>query len=440
MTLALPCTGGSDARLRESRRRRYSHADWGFLHDYDPPVPIDRTEPSRPAAAKRRPRAGTGPGRRGPTGSAPAHRPLAERLTGKDVCVLAGPGGVGKTTAAAALALGLARRGQRVAVVPIDPARRLAGALGVGGLDNEPQRVDPELLAAHGVQAPGELWAMMLDAKVTFDALIARLAPDERAREEALSNRIYQEVSSSVAGTQEFSAVAKLYELHREGGFDTIVLDTPPSRNALDFLDAPTRMTRFLEGRALKMFLVPGGFAARVLGRGTGLVLSMFSRFTGIDLLSELSAFFGSLAGMIDGFRERARAVEELLRDPATAFLLVTSPEPEQVRETVFFAEQLAAAGMTRAALIVNRVHSDGLEGHTELEVRALLEGDLGELLAARVAANLADFDVLARRDRASLARLERALDDPEPIRVPHLDRDVQDLAGLARVAEHLFG
>ena len=365
---------------------------------------------------------------------------LAERLIGKDVCVCAGPGGVGKTTTAAAIALGLAQRGQRVAVVTIDPARRLASALGVQGLTNEPRRVDPDLLAAQGVDPPGELWATMLDAKVTFDALIGQLAPDERAREEALSNRIYQEVSSAVAGTQEFSAIAKLYELHRAGTFDTIVLDTPPSRNALDFLDAPTRMTRFLEGRALKMFLVPGGLAARVVGRGTGLVLSMFSRFTGVDLLTDLSAFFGSLAGMVDGFRERAHAVDELLRDPATGFLLITSPEPEQVREALYFAELLTAAGMHRSALIVNRVHRDGLEGHTPLEVQALLTDELGERLAARVAGNLADFDILAQRDRASVERLKLALRDSEPILVPHLDEDVHDLAGLARIAEHLFG
>jgi anion-transporting ArsA/GET3 family ATPase len=367
------------------------------------------------------------------------HVKLDRRLAGKSICICVGPGGVGKTTAAAALALGLARRGQRVAVVTIDPARRLASALGIRELDNEPRRIDPELLAAHGIELRGELWATMLDAKGTFDALIARLAPDERAREEVLSNRIYQEISAAVAGTQEFSAIAKLYELHREGSFDTIVLDTPPSRNALDFLDAPMRMTRFLEGRALKMFLAPGNLAARVVGRGSGLVLSVFSRFTGMDLIGDLSSFFGSLAGMVDGFRERAHTVAELLRDPATAFLLVTSPEPEPAREALFFAEQLAGAGMARAALIVNRVHRDGLEGRSAAQVQALLAGELGERLAARVAGNLADFDVLVQRDRATVARLSGALEDPDPILVPHLDGDVQDLAGLARVAEFLF-
>ncbi len=366
---------------------------------------------------------------------------LAQRLSGKSVCVCAGPGGVGKTTTAAALALGLACRGQRVAVVTIDPARRLASAMGIEELGNEPRRIDPATLATHGIEmeGEGELWATMLDAKGTFDALIARLAPTERAREEALDNRIYQEVSSAVAGTQEFSAIAKLYELHTEGGFDTIVLDTPPSRNALDFLDAPGRMARFLEGRALKMFLAPGTLAARVVGRGSGVVLALFSRFTGVDLIGELSGFFGSLAGMVDGFRERAHAVEELLRDPATAFLLVTSPERGPAREAVFFAEQLAAAGMARAATVVNRVHTDGLEGYSAAQVQALLAGELGERLAARVAGNLADFDVLARRDRESVAELSRGLGEPHPIVVPHLDGDVQDLAGLDRIAEILF-
>ncbi len=278
----------------------------------------------------------------------------------------------------------------------------------------------------------------MLDAKGTFDDLISRLAPDERAREAALSNRIYQEVSSAVAGTQEFSAIAKLYELHREGGFD-MSCSTPPLAQPLDFLDAPGHMIRFLEGRALKMFLAPGTLAARVVGRGTGLVLSVFSRFTGVDLIGELSGFFGALAGMLDGFRERAHAVEALLRDPATAFLLVTSPEPEPAREAASFAKHLAAAGMDRAATIVNRVHRDGLQGHSPAQVQALLTDELGERLAARVAANLADFDVLVERDRTSVAQLSEVLGDPDPILVPHLDGDVQDLAGLARVADVLF-
>jgi anion-transporting ArsA/GET3 family ATPase len=364
---------------------------------------------------------------------------LERRLKGKRICICAGSGGVGKTTTSAALALGLARRGQKVAVVTIDPAKRLATALGLEQLDNEPRRVDPALFAGEDTELRGELWAMMLDAKRTFDDLIGRLAPDERARDEVLSNRIYQELSSAVAGSQEFTAIAKLYELDREGEFDMIVLDTPPSRNALDFLEAPGRLTQFFEGRALKVFLAPTGLAARVVGRGTGLVFSILTRVTGVDLVADLSVFFRSLGGLIDGFRERARGVGELLRDPATTFLIVTSPEREPTEEAIYFRSKLAEAEMPFGGLIVNRVHRDGLRGHTAEEVGELLAPSVGDRLARRVAANLADFDVLVERDRESIARLERELGERNPIVVPHLDGDVHDIASLGAIERHLF-
>ncbi len=367
------------------------------------------------------------------------HVPLEKRLKGKRICVCVGAGGVGKTTVSAALALGLAARGRKVAVVSIDPARRLASALGMGDLPGEPHRIDPEALAELGVGPPGELWAMMLDSKGTFDDLIARLAPDERSREEILTNRIYRELSSAVAGSQEFTAVAKLYELHHSGEWDTIVLDTPPSRDALDFLDAPDRLTRFLEGRALRALLAPGGVTRGLFGRGAGLMLSVFARVTGVNMIGELSAFFGSLAGLTDGFRERALGVERLLRDEATGFLIVTSPETEAAREAVFLHAQLARETMDFAGLIVNRFHEHGLDGRAPEEVAQLLSSQLGAALATRVAANLADFDMLAKRDRESMRGLSKALGEPDPLLVPHLDGDVQDLGGLALVAERLF-
>jgi anion-transporting ArsA/GET3 family ATPase len=364
---------------------------------------------------------------------------LARRLQGKRVCVCLGSGGVGKTTTSAALAFGLAARGAKVAVVTIDPARRLASALGLGELSGEPRRIDPELLATQGVVAPGELWAMALDVKRTFDEIVARLAPDERSREEVLANPVYRELSSAVSGVQELGAVTKLYELYSEYDFDVIVLDTPPSRNALDFLEAPENLLNFLEGRALKVFLAPGGLAARLFGRGTGLVFAIFARVTGVDMLSELSTFFRSLSGLLDGFGERTRGVAELLHDPATSFLIVTSPEPEPAREAMFLADKLAAAGMARDGVIVNRVHLHGLDGRPPEEVEALLSTELGDSLARRVAHNLADFDVLANRDRNTIARLRTELEEPDPVIVPHLDEDIQDLAGLARIADHLF-
>jgi anion-transporting ArsA/GET3 family ATPase len=360
-------------------------------------------------------------------------------MTDKRVCVCVGAGGVGKTTVSAALALGLAARGRKVVVVSIDPARRLAGALGLSELAGEPHRIEPPALARHGIELDGELWAMMLDSKGTFDALVERLAPSERAREEILSNRIYRELSTAVAGSQEFTAVAKLYELHQSGEWDVILLDTPPSRDALDFLDAPDRLTRFLEGRALRVLLAPGGVTRGLFGRGAGLMLSMFARVTGVNMIGELSAFFGSLAGLTDGFRERARGVEKLLRDPTTAFLLVTSPERRPMREAAFLHAQLEREGMGFACLIVNRFHVDGLNGHTRQEVSRSLSKTLGPALAARVAGNLADFDVLASRDRESVLGLSEALDEHDPVIVPYLDGDVQGLGGLRIVAERLF-
>jgi anion-transporting ArsA/GET3 family ATPase len=373
------------------------------------------------------------------TQHARGERSLADRLRAKRVCICVGAGGVGKTTTSAAVALGLAARGQKVAVVTIDPAERLATALGLGELSGEPLQIDTALLAEHGIECTGELWAMMLDSKRTFDEIVTRLAPGEREQQEILANPIYRELSTAVSGSQELSAMAKLYELRHEYDFDVIVLDTPPSRNAIDFLETPSRLLGFLEGRALKVFLTPGGLAARVFGRSTGIVFAIFARVTGVDMLSDLSAFFRSLSGILDGFGERTRGVAELLRDEQTTFLLVTSPEPEPAREIEYLAERLQQREMSRGALIVNRVHFDGLGGHSTEQVRELIEPELGARLAARVASNLADFDVLVQRDRNTIARLARELDESNPILVPHLDEDVHDLAGLASLAESLF-
>jgi anion-transporting ArsA/GET3 family ATPase len=365
---------------------------------------------------------------------------VADLIAGKRVCICAGSGGVGKTTTSAAIAMGLAAQGLRVAVVTIDPARRLADALGIELVGSDPRRVDPARFEGHGLEIRGELWAMMLDPKRTFDELIERLAPDERARDEILANRIYREISSAVAGSQEFTAVAKLYELHQSGVFDAIVLDTPPSRNALDFLDAPDRLTSFLDGRALRMILAPSGLAAKVLGRGTNVVFSVLRRVTGVELLEDLRGFFGALSGVLEGFRERAAGVKLLLADPATTFLIVTSPEREPVEEAIFFRGKLREAGMPFGGLIVNRVHPLGAGGEVEVDealLAAELDGDAA--LARKVARTLAELRILARRDAASLAHLREALDEREPIVIPQLDGDVHDVDGLVALHRHLF-
>jgi len=364
---------------------------------------------------------------------------IAERLEGKRIVICAGSGGVGKTTTSAALAMGLAATGLKVAVVTIDPARRLADSLGLEELGNEPRRVDPARFAGHGIEMRGELWAMMLDAKRTFDELIERLAPDAATREEVLGNRIYQELSGAVAGSQEFTAIAKLYELDRSGDFDVLVLDTPPSRNALDFLDAPDRLTGFFEGRALRVLLAPTGLAAKVMGRGTSVVFSVLRKVTGVDLLQDLSVFFRALGGLLDGFRERAAGVKALLADPATTFLIVTSPEREPLEEAIFFHGKLAEAGMPFGGLIVNRVHAGGIEEEPEAAAAALTGRGVTEKLRGKVADALRDAQALAARDSAALARLEAELGEADPVVVPQLGGDVHDVDGLAAVHAHLF-
>ncbi len=364
---------------------------------------------------------------------------VAPLLEGRRICICCGSGGVGKTTTSAAIALGMAAGGAKVAVVTIDPARRLANALGMRQLDNEPRRVSASRLEAGGARVQGELWAMMLDPKRTFDELIDRVASDPDRAREIKANRIYRELSTAVSGSQEFTAVAKLHELAHEGRFDLLVLDTPPSRNAIDFLDAPGRLTAFLEGRALRALARPSGLGLRMLGLGAAPLLGALRRVTGVDLVGDMSTFFGLLSGMTDEFSARAAAVDRLLRDEATAFLLVCSAQEESIDEAIWFSRTLESNAMPFAGAIVNRVHEEPRGRGWEREAAPWLESELGADLAARVAATLADHRRLARRDAQSLARLRAELAGRPLLAVPHLDGDVHDIAGLARVAEQLF-
>lgn len=353
---------------------------------------------------------------------------MIERLRDRRVIVCAGAGGVGKTTISATLALGLAAEGRRVAVITIDPARRLADALGLAALDNEPLRVDPERLAGHGLDVRGELWAMTLDPRKTFDELVTQLATDERTRDEVLANHIYQRVAGAVAGSQEYSAIAKLYELERHGAFDAIVLDTPPSHHALDFLDAPERLMRFLDGQLLRAFAAPSGLASRIAARGSNAVLGLLTRVTGSILIDDLRAFFAAIAGLGDGFRERAASVQRMLADPATAFVVVSSTELESVDEAIAFRRALAARDLAVAGVIVNRVHTP-VGGEARVD---------DVTLAAKVSKAVAEVNLLAARDAVALERLAAALGDGQPALIPHLDGDVHDLDGLVAVHAHL--
>jgi anion-transporting ArsA/GET3 family ATPase len=364
---------------------------------------------------------------------------VSDLLAGKRVCVCGGSGGVGKTTTSAAIALGMAAEGAKVAVVTIDPAKRLANALGLQELENEPRRVEPERLAGAGDPFRGELWAMMLDPKRTFDELIDRVADDPERAEEIKRNRVYRELSTAVSGSQEFTAVAKLYELVRDGDFDLLVLDTPPSRNALDFLEAPGRLTSFLEGRALKAFIRPTGLGMRVLGRGAAPLLGALRRVTGVDLIGDLTTFFGLLGGMTEDFSARARGVEEMLRAPTTAFVLVTSAQRTAIDEAIWFRRTLNEGGLPFAGVIVNRVHHDILGEAEPDDLITALDEELAPELAARVAENFFDYHRLARRDARNVARLQGELGSEPLLLIPHLDDDVHDVEGLLRVHRYLF-
>ena len=357
-------------------------------------------------------------------------------IEGRRVIVCVGPGGVGKTTIAAAIATELAARGARVVVLTIDPARRLAESLGLEELGNEPRRVDPERLAAAGIEMRGELWAMMLDAKRTFDEIVERYAPDPAACDRLLANRIYQEISTAVSGSQEYMAMEKLNELDEQGRFDALILDTPPTRNALDFLDAPSRIARFVDSRALGAFLRPGG---RFLGRGSSLFFGALQRITGVDVMEDVSEFFSAFAGMTQGFRDRAQRVEALLAARATAFLLVSSPQPAAIEEAAHFARSLRERRLPLTGAVVNRAHTvpAGVDWEAPREELTAL---LGEELGAKVARSLEEARRLAERDRRGIHRLRRALGGRPVVIVPHLREDVFAISGLARLNAHLFG
>jgi anion-transporting ArsA/GET3 family ATPase len=350
-------------------------------------------------------------------------------LAARKIVICCGSGGVGKTTTAAAIALEGARRGRRAVVVTIDPARRLADALGVaGGLTNEPSRIDGPW--------PGALWAMMLDTKSTFDAVVTRYAGSAAQAERILANRFYRNISGALSGTQEYMAAEKLYELHDDGEFDLVVVDTPPTRNALDFLDAPRRLMRFLDHRLYRALMAPTRAYLRAVGYAAQAFLRTVSKVVGGEVLADAIAFFQAFDGMEAGFRERAERVLELLGAPETAYVLVTSPRSESVEEAEFFADRLSEGGLRVAALIVNRMHPSFEASPIDARARAMefAGTTLGELWA-----NVADFAEMAAGEEARIGPLVARVTSGPVVRVPVLHSDVHDLEGLAEVGAHLF-
>jgi anion-transporting ArsA/GET3 family ATPase len=354
---------------------------------------------------------------------------LDEIAAERSVIVCCGSGGVGKTTAAAAVAVAAADRGRRACVVTIDPAKRLADALGLDALTNEPSRV------AGAGRDGGELWAMMLDTTATFDDVVRRHAATPEQAETILANRIYRNISGSLSGTQEYMAMEKLHDLHADGRFDLVIVDTPPTRNALDFLDAPRRLTRFLDHKLFRLLTMPARSYLRAVAIAAQAFLRAITRVVGGEVVADVLAFFTAFEGMEEGFRERAKAVYDLLEDPNTAFVLVASPRRDAVDEALFFAEKLGEANITVQALVVNRVHpAFGADLPPRGGRPAPSESALG-----RLERNLAELDAVAGRERAHLAGLTRKLAGAPTVTVPFLPSDVHDLDGLRLVGAALF-
>jgi anion-transporting ArsA/GET3 family ATPase len=365
------------------------------------------------------------------------------------VLVAVGAGGVGKTTTAAALALAAAARGRRVLCLTVDPARRLAEALGLERMSSEEQRLDPSRCEREGITMKGSLTALMLDTKRTFDELILRYASSPEHAQRLLSNRLYRQLSASLAGTQEYMAMEKLVSVQRDERFDLIVLDTPPTSNALDFLDAPRRLVEALDSPTLRWivqaFQSTGKVSFNLLARSAGAVLRGIARITGAGFLEALSELLSELNALFGGFKQRAGEVEASLRSPHVAFILVTAPAPTSIQEVLFFDERLAGGAMPRGAFVVNRFHplpaSDAAPKESDVVATISEKGlALGGDAAPRVMRAYNDFVRLAALDAIHVGALHRLVEGDIPIvRVPELTTDVHDLRSLNAVADMLM-
>lgn len=377
---------------------------------------------------------------------------LDELIETRNLIICCGSGGVGKTTTAAAIALEGARRGRRVLVLTIDPARRLANSLGVEELSNVESVVDAARLRSAGVEVPGELHALMLDPKATFDDLIRRLAGEGERAHVILDNRVYHLLTSALAGTLEYTAVEKLYELHGKGLYDLIVLDTPPTKNALDFLDAPGKLSEFLDERVLKWFMpeedADGRLRYRIVQRTGKMVWSILGRVFGDAFLDELGTFFASLSGMTGAFRVRAVEIEKLLASGETSFIVVTSGDPGVVDDALFFYRKLREHRMPFGGFVVNRlspdtgpIDSDLLQRDMTTLPETLREGPEMRNLVRKMEEG---YTALRRTSAVESRAIERLRSSTGfqgfLARVPQFADDIFDIPGLVLINSYLFG
>jgi anion-transporting ArsA/GET3 family ATPase len=370
----------------------------------------------------------TGPG---PVGAGPGIPESIDAVVRtRSIIVCCGSGGVGKTTTAAAIGVQAARLGRTACVVTIDPARRLANSLGLADLTNHPTLIPGEW--------PGELHALMLDPKGTFDDLVARYSDSAEQVEDIKDNRIYRNLTGSLSGTQEYMAMEKLYELVEEGRFDLVVVDTPPTRNALDFLDAPRRLTHFLGNRVFQALMKPTRAGLKFVGVAAQALLRTISKVAGADIVHDAVAFFQAFEGMEEGFRDRAARVRELLGADGTAFILVASPRSDSVDEAVHFAGKLAESNLSVTALVVNRVQPRFADDAQLATLTSLTPADADGPLAHLIG-NLAGYTAASDREEHAFTDLVAKVAPAPVYRVSLLNSDVHDLDGLGTIADILF-
>lgn len=364
------------------------------------------------------------------------------------VLVTVGAGGVGKTSTAAAAGLLGARLGKRTLVMTIDPARRLAASLGLADLDNNQRPVPPDKMAAAGLR-PDLLFAMMLDQKATFDELIRRQAADEEDVRRVMANKLYHELSTRLAGGQEYAAMEKLHELTEAGSYDLLVLDTPPTANALDFLEAPRKMVDMVDSPAVSMFLrtyrAAGRFSFKLLTAGASLMFRRLSRFLGGDFLDDIAQFFADMQGLLEGFRDRAAKVIDLLSRDDVGFIIVTSPDPRAIDEAIALFERLLRSNMATVGIVINRVHPLRPVHLDEATLAAALRDNAGladeeaRRLSPLALAAHADMQRLAAVDAREIARLKAYCgENLGYTEVPLFDEDIYDMAGLTKLGQYL--
>jgi anion-transporting ArsA/GET3 family ATPase len=380
---------------------------------------------------------------------------LSGLLASREIVVVCGPGGVGKTTtAAAAAAVAAARLGGKVLVLTVDPARRLADALGLQGIGNRERRVPDSAFTDTGTKPMGELYAAMLDTKESWDALVSHHAPDARTRDEILANPLYRNISGRFVQSHDYIAMERLFEIHAEGTYDLIVVDTPPTRNALDFLDAPERMADFFSSRLLRWLIVP--YRSRIINVASRPFYQVADRVLGTQFLSDIAEFFILFQSMYHGFVERARSVQRLMADRRTSFIVVSTLEVVPLREGEFFAQALADRKLHLGAIVLNKVLPGYLRDPTGATVAARLRDAAGQLagqLCARmegadvahvervlteVGSSYLGYRMVAQREAEEQSELAGA---PEAlVSVPYFDTDVYDLEGLLRLGARLWG